>query len=103
MSPNEITHLIQVELLSETNLENVFGLDLTKCLIEPTKNLYNSATIVGLQYQLWTVLEETEDGSGYKIYYDEDTNMFGLGIKSNKDELIDIGSYGTFLETLYSM
>ena len=54
-------------------------------------------------YELWTVLEETEDKNGYKIYYDEDSKMFGLAIKSDSDELIDIGNYGTFLKTLYSM
>ena len=63
------------------------------------KNANNSITI----YELWTVLEEREDRNGYKIYFNEDTKIFGLAINSDKDELIDIGSYGTFLKTLYSM
>ncbi len=49
------------------------------------------------------MLEEIEDKSGYKIYFDEETKMFGLAINSDKNELIDIGGYGTFLKTLYSM
>ena len=49
------------------------------------------------------MLEENEDKSGYKIYFDEETKMFGLAVNSDKDELIDIGSHGTFLKTLYSM
>ena len=54
-------------------------------------------------YELWTVLEETENRDGYKIYFDEETKMFGLGMNSEKGEFIDIGNYGTFLKTLYSM
>lgn len=49
------------------------------------------------------MLEETEDGNGYKIYFDEETKMFGLAMRSDNDELIDIGGYGTFLKTLHSM
>lgn len=103
MTSTEIKEIISIELQVETNLKNVFGLDLTKCLIEPTKQNYKNSNESGDIYELWTVLEETEDGNGYKIYFDEDAKMFGLAIKSDKDELIDIGNYGTFLETLYSM
>lgn len=103
MTVNEIQMIISQELLVEPDIKNVFGLDLTKCLIEPIKQKYidsNDSTDI---YELWTVLEESEDRNGYKIYFDEETKMFGLAIKSDKDELIDIGGYGTFLKTLYSM
>lgn len=103
MTAAEIKEIIRNELASEPNINNVFGLDLTKCLIEPIKQQYkyiNDETDIS---ELWTVLEETEDKNGYKIYFDEDSKMFGLAIKSEKDELIDIGNYGTFLETLYAM
>ena len=103
MTAEEIRIIISTELTAEPDVKNVFGLDLTKCLIEPTKQKYKSANDSTETYDLWTVLEENEDKSGYKIYFDEETNMFGLAINSDKDELIDIGSYGTFLKTLYSM
>lgn len=103
MTSTEITEIIKSELLVEPDITNVFGLDLTKCLIEPTRQKYKSSNDSTDIYELWTVLEESEDGNGYKIYFDEVTRMFGLAIKSDKDELIDIGSYGTFLKTLYSM
>jgi len=103
MTSIEITEIIKSELLVEPDITNVFGLDLTKCLIEPTRQKYKSSNDSTDIYELWTVLEESEDGNGYKIYFDEETRMFGLAIKSDKDELIDIGSYGTFLKTLYSM
>ena len=47
---------------------------------------------------MWTVLEESTDRSGYKITFDETDGTFGLGIMTEKDELVDIGTYGTFLE-----
>jgi hypothetical protein len=103
MTAEEIRRIISNELTAEPDVKNVFGLDLTKCLIEPTKQKYKSANDSTETYDLWTVLEENEDKSGYKIYFDEETKMFGLAINSDKDELIDIGGYGTFLKTLYSM
>lgn len=103
MTPEKIKFLIAEELKVEPNLENVYGLNLTKCLIEPIKQKYKGMTEEVESYDLWTVLEESEDQNGYKIYFDEDTNMFGLGMMSDSDYLIDIGNYGTFLKTLYSM
>ena len=103
MTAREIKAIINTELKSEADIHNVFGLDLTKCLIEPVKQEYKDSNDSTEMYELWTVLEETEDKNGYKIYYDEDSKMFGLAIKSDSDELIDIGNYGTFLKTLYSM
>lgn len=103
MRAEEIKQIISNELTAEADVTNVFGLDLTKCLIEPTKQKYKNANDSTETYELWTVLEESEDKSGYKIYFDEENNMFGLAINSDKEELIDIGGYGTFLKTLYSM
>jgi hypothetical protein len=103
MTTTEIKKIITLELEVEPNHSNVFGLDLTKCLVEPKRQKYKDANKPTENYELWTVLEEVEDGNGYKIYFDEETGMFGLGRKSQSNELIDIGNYGSFLKTLYSM
>jgi hypothetical protein len=103
MTSTEIKEIIHLELQVEPDLKNVFGLDLTKCLIEPIKQKYKKSNDSTDIYELWTVFEESEDENGYKIYFDEATSMFGLAVKSDKNELIDIGRYGTFLKTLYSM
>jgi hypothetical protein len=103
MNSIEISEIIKTELQVEPDIKNVFGLDLAKCLVRPTKQKYKSSNDSTEIHELWTVLEETEDGNGYKIYYDEESGLFGLAIRSDKDELIDIGRYGTFLKTLYSM
>jgi hypothetical protein len=49
------------------------------------------------------VFEERADKNGYKIYFDEDVKMFGLAVQSDRGELIDIGYYGDFLKTVYSL
>ena len=103
MTAEEIKQLIKIELLVEPDINNVFEVNLKKCLIEPIKQKYKNANDSADIHELWTLLEENEDKNGYKIYYDEDSKMFGLAIKSDNDELIDIGGYGTFLKTLYSM
>ncbi len=103
MTSAEIKAIIICELQVERDLKNVSGLDLKKCLIEPIKQKYTDVNDSMRVNEYWTVLEESEDGKGYKIYFDEETKMFGLAILSNKNERIDIGIYGTFLETLYSM
>lgn len=104
MTATEIRDIINNELLVEPDITNVFGLDLNKCLIWPTKQKYKDSNDSIETYELWTVLEESENGDGYKIYFDEETKLFGLASKSDiENELIDIGIYGTFLKTLYSM
>ena len=103
MTSTEIEEIIKTELQVEPDTTNVFRLDLTKCLTKPSRQKYKNANDSTDIYELWTVLEETEDGNGYKIYFDENNKIFGLAIKSDKDELIEIGSYGSFLQTLYSL
>ena len=101
MTADEIRKIIEEELKSEPDINNVFGLNLTEQLIVPTIQRYRDSADKEPFEKLWTVLEGT-DKSGYVIYFDEETKMFGLGIQSN-NELFNIGNYGTFLKTLYSM
>ena len=49
----------------------------------------------------WTVLIESEDG--YRIAYDSENDCYGLGIITDKDELMHIGNYGSFIETVEGM
>jgi len=100
MTSNQVMALINEELKSEQDLSNVSGLDLNKCLIIPIRQTYlldNSEEL-----ELWTVLKDNPTEDGYYIFYDEEENMYGLGIKSNQG-IYNIGYYGTFLETIYSM
>ena len=103
MLAEDVKAIIANEIKSESNLKNVYGLDLTTCIIEPIKQKYQDTRDANKLEELWTVLEETPDGNGYKICYDEESKTFGLGIKSDNGVLINIGYYGTFLESLYAM
>jgi hypothetical protein len=103
MTSAEIEEIIKKEVQVEPDIKNVYGLDLTKCLIKPIRQQYKNANDSTDIYELWTVLEENEEGNGYKISFDEDTRTFGLAVKTDKGELIDIGGYGSFLKTLYAM
>ena len=103
MKPEEIKILIKNELKDQPNLVNVYGLNLNECLIEPVKQEYKSSTDSNITFKLWTVLEESKDRTGYKITFDEDDKTFGLGILTDKEELMDIGTFGTFLEALKGM
>lgn len=98
MNSNDVSILISEELKIERDLTNVQGLDITACLIKPLKERYFLDNAE--QLELWTVFRESDNG--YYIFYDEEEDMFGLAIRSERG-LHNIGYYGTFLETLYSI
>ena len=103
MTSQEVKDIINQELEGQTDLTNTHGVNLNECLIEPIKERYLSAADESVNLELWTVLEESTDRSGYKITFDESDGKFGLGIMTDKNELMDIGTYGTFLDTLIGM
>lgn len=103
MTAARIKEIINDSLKSEPDMKNVDGLDLTECLIEPLKQKYKDSNDATEVYELWTVFEEKKDGSGYKIYYDEESGLFGLAVQSDGEELIAIAEYGDFLNTVYAL
>jgi hypothetical protein len=103
MTSQEVKNIINKELVRQSDLTNTHGINLNECLIEPKKESYLSSVDESINMELWTVLEESSDRNGYKITFDETDRTFGLGIMTDKDELMDIGTYGTFLETLKGM
>jgi hypothetical protein len=103
MTEEEVESKIKAEIGGNWDISNAHGVDLRNCLIKPIKQKYIDSMDKNRIIELWTVLEETPDRNGYKIYYDETADDFGLGMRSDKDELISLGIYGTFLETLENM
>lgn len=103
MTSKEVKDIINKELEGQADLSNTHGVNLNDCLIEPIKESYLSSVDESITLELWTVLEESADRSGYKITFDESDGTFGLGIITDKNELMDIGTYGTFLDTLKGM
>lgn len=103
MTSQEVKDIINKELEGQPDLTNVYGLNLKECLIDPIKERYLSSVDESITMELWTVLEESADRSGYKITFDDTDGTFALGIMTDKSELMDIGTYGTFLDTLKGM
>ncbi len=104
MDATEISRLIQREIEGGSFISNAHGIDLRRCLVTPTKGVYEDCSGSGT-IELWVVLEEVpEDQSGYKIVFDERTGSFGLATRNfpgRPDGLV--GFYGSFLETLEAM
>jgi hypothetical protein len=101
MTSEEVEKLIKSEVGDKLDTTNMHGINLTLCLVKPVRQKYISALDNSQTFDLWTVLIESEDG--YRIFYDEDENTFGLATKSKNNELMYLGNYGTFLETLAGM
>jgi len=107
MNASEVMEIIKCEIDDNWTLSNAHGVDLRKCLLpQPMKKTYEDSFKEGETIELWLVLEEIpEDESGYKIVFDEESQMFGLAVPGSheNDNDIFIGFYGTFLETLEAM
>ena len=100
MNSKEVKNIIDEELKGILDVTNVYSLNLNNCLIEPIKQEYQTFSDSTITNELWTVLEEISDKSGYKITFDNEEKLLGLGTLTNPNELVDKGFYGTFLETL---
>lgn len=101
MTSEDVEKLIKSEIGNRLDTSNLHGINLTECLVKPVRQKYISAFDNSQTFDLWTVLIESDDG--YRIFYDEEENTFGLANKSQNDELMYLGNYGTFLETLKGM
>jgi hypothetical protein len=101
MTSEEVEKIIKSEVGDKLDTTNMHGINLTQCLVKPVRQKYINAFDNSQNFDLWTVLIESEDG--YRIFYDEDENTFGLANKSQNNELMYLGNYGTFLETLAGM
>lgn len=104
MTSQEVRNIIKSEMRSEPDINSKYGADVSNGLLEPIKQKYKAANDSKETYERWTVFTERQDKKGYLIYFDEESTSFGLAVQSDDpDELVDIGIYGTFLRTLYSM
>ena len=105
MNSEDIAQIVLKEIGDDWNHSNHHGVELRKCLVQPQKMCFYLDTNSEKQEEYWLVLEDIpEDGSGYKIVFDENTSMFGLAtsdVKSNRNYFI--GLYGNFLETVDAM
>ncbi len=80
MKPKEISKLIEKEIGGNWSISNWHYCDLKKCLIRPNKRKIQFFEEVK---EVWIVLEENpETLEGYKVFFDDETNKFGLAAYS---------------------
>src|SRR5688500_5472076 len=104
MEASEVSKVIEQEINGNWSISNAHGVDLERCLVQPTKQIYEDGLNKNETLELWLVLEEVpEDKSGYKIVFDETSCMFGLATSGFHKHDCFLGFYGTFLDTLESM
>lgn len=104
MKASEVSKLIEREINGDWSLSNAHGVNLRRCLVIPTIQIYENSFRDGETLELWLVLEETPgDESGYKIVFDEKSGAFGLATKGFRRRDVFLGFYGTFLDTLEGM
>jgi hypothetical protein len=103
MTAEEILIMIKNEISVTKEFFNPHHVDLDSALVYPVQQLYFDPIDQSKTLILWTVLEETPDRKGYKIFFSESEGLFGLGICTENDELLALGYYGSFITTLSCM
>lgn len=79
------------------------GVDLQRCLVEPTLQHFKGFPEGSPDWELWVVLEEDPvQCAHYKVAFDPDAHMFCLAYGQQPGARY-IGHYGSFLDTLGAM
>jgi hypothetical protein len=85
MTKKEISQLIEKEINGDWSITNLHHCDLKKCLIRPKKRKLNFFIEIR---EAWIVLEEDPESlEGFKIYFDEENNKFGLAMHSESTSI----------------
>ena len=100
MTPKEITQIIEREINSDWSISNLHGCDLKKCLIYPKRRKLRFGEEIK---EVWIVLEEeSETLEGFKVFFDDETNKFGLAGYSDPIGYV-CNFHDTFLAAFKSM
>ena len=103
MTPQELTSLIEADLERAGSGFVWHGRPLRDCLLKLAKRCFLNGRTNDAPEDLWLVFEEGPNpGEGYMVVYDDGLNEFGLVVHGDTD-LVVIGIYGGFVETLNSM
>ena len=110
MTSSEVLERILREIDGNWSISNHHGVDLKESLLPtPVKTAFQDLSGPHADpskvVDLWLVLEEIpNDGSGYKIVFDEERGKFGLATSDANNRLpAYLGPYGSFLDALASM
>ena len=103
MTSDQVMDIILDEINGRFDLTNLHGINLRESLITPVLEDYINSFNHSQVFRLWTVLKESNEDTGYVIFYDEEDNTFGLGSRSQGGHLTYLANYGSFVETLKGM
>ena len=101
MAEEEIRQIIEQELRKSSNWAAWNEPEILPRLVSPRKMPFLVDLDWNQSLDLWLVYEDADDGSGFKIVYDESTRKFGLAISLGgfSRELV-LCFYGSFQDTL---
>ena len=110
MDARDVQHLVHEQIDGRWEETNSHAVDLRAALITPTRSVMIMRVVQkGITKEtavnVWTVLEETPDGDGYVIFYDEVRDEFGLatrGLPVDRHPVI-CGYYGDFWNAFKGM
>lgn len=103
MTSEEVSRLVETQINGNWSRSNAHNVDLRKCLVTPRKMSFDGSNPDD-KFELWVVLEESpEDGSGYKIVFDEETAEFGLATPGWRSNPCFLGFYGSFFDAFDAM
>jgi hypothetical protein len=103
MDTASIRKLVQAEIVGGGNEPSAHGIDLQRCLVEPTLQRFRSYPEGSPDWELWVVLEEDPVScAGYKVAYDPEDQAFYLACGQQSGASY-IGHYGSFLAALGAM
>jgi hypothetical protein len=109
MTADDVKALVLNQIGGGWAEKNLHGIRVAESVISPSKveMIYpafrNGERIEHLQ-PVWLILEECDDGTGYKIVFDEEDSMFALATpgKAGKPAIV-VSSYATFLDAFKAM
>lgn len=100
MTLKEISKLIEKEINGDWSISNMHICDLKKCLIRPKRR---KVQFFSEAREVWIVLEENpETLDGYKVFFDEQNNKFGLADGSEPYGYV-CNTHDTFLAAFKAM
>jgi len=103
MNDPHISEIIEKELKEEKSFSAEEISFIHKHLITPIKEKYISDSDSTKIFELWTVFEESPGTEKNRIiFYDEEENNFGLGMRAN-GKCHCRANYGNFVKTLKGM
>jgi hypothetical protein len=111
MNPVDVSQIIKGQVGTIESLPNSHGTDVRRCLTTPMlikvthRRVLNGKSTDSTE-TVWLVLEERPaEKDGYKIIFNEQTELFGLASQGYPEDLLPVlcGYYGDFPTTLGSM